>query len=111
MGQRVPLASAVLVRWAVIASLWMLLVSMATGQYGIANYLELRRSREILIEVNAQTLAENMLLEKRIHDLTTNPKAQAHFLKEEYGYVEPGDHLILFRDELSSKLKEKRRKF
>lgn len=87
------------VRWTLVVALWTLLMSMASGQSGISNYVELVNKRNVLIDVNMRLKIENQLLEEKIQLLKTNPTEQVRFLKEEYGYVQPGEYIYRFEKE------------
>lgn len=87
------------VRWTLVVALWALLMSMASGQSGISNYVELVNKRNVLLDVNMRLKIENQLLEEKILLLKTNPMEQVRFLKEEYGYVQPGEYIYRFEKE------------
>ncbi len=61
------------VRWTLVVALWALLMSMASGQSGISNYVELVNKRNVLLDVNMRLKIENQLLEEKILLLKTNP--------------------------------------
>lgn len=84
------------VRWTLVIALWALLMSMASGQAGISNYVELVSKRNVLVDVNMGLKIENQLLEEKIKRLKTNATEQVRFLKEEYGYVQPGEYVYRF---------------
>ncbi|MFZ9521712.1 MAG: FtsB family cell division protein [Silvanigrellaceae bacterium] len=84
------------VRWSLVVALWALLMSMASGQAGISNYLELVNKKNILVDVNMRLKVENQLLEEKIKILRTNSSEQIRFLKEEFGYVQPGEYVYRF---------------
>jgi cell division protein FtsB len=79
-----------------VVALWALLMSMASGQAGISNYLELVNKKNILVDVNMRLKVENQLLEEKIKLLKSNPAEQIRFLKEEFGYVQPGEYVYRF---------------
>lgn len=84
------------VRWTLVVALWALLMSMASGQAGISNYVELVSKKNVLIDVNMRLKVENQLLEERITRLKTSSAEQIRFLKEEFGYVQPGEYVYRF---------------
>ncbi len=83
-------------RWAMVAVLGVLLVSMATGQSGIANYRELKRNREALQQLVQEISIENQNMETQISKLKTSREAQLRYLKQEFGYVERGEYVFHF---------------
>lgn len=87
------------VRWTLVVALWALLMSMGSGQSGIANYVELVNKRNVLVEVNTRLKIENQNLEQKIHSLQTSTAEQLRFLKEEFGYVQPGEFIYRFESE------------
>lgn len=84
------------VRWTLVVALWALLMSMASGQAGISNYVELVSKKNVLVDVNMRLKVENQLLEERISRLKTSSAEQIRFLKEEFGYVQPGEYVYRF---------------
>ncbi|MEN9827236.1 MAG: hypothetical protein RI953_2981 [Pseudomonadota bacterium] len=97
------------VRWTLVVALWALLMSMASGQAGISNYLELVNKKNILVDVNMRLKVENQLLEEKIKLLKSNPAEQIRFLKEEFGYVQPGEYVYRF-DKRNSDNKKRQNK-
>ena len=89
------------VRWTLVVALWALLMSMGSGQSGIANYVELVNKRNVLADVNIRLKIENQNLEQKIHSLQTSTAEQLRFLKEEFGYVQPGEFIYRFENEKS----------
>ncbi|MEY2986683.1 MAG: hypothetical protein RJB13_204 [Pseudomonadota bacterium] len=87
------------VRWTLVVALWALLMSMGSGQSGIANYVELVKKRNVLVDVNTRLKIENQHLEQKIHLLQTSTAEQLRFLKGEFGYVQPGEFIYRFEDE------------
>lgn len=85
------------VRWAIVFALGGLLISMSTGQHGITNYIKLLQNKEELKSVSTQLAIENQLMRERIKTLRTSERAQVHFLKENFGYVEKGELVYLFK--------------
>jgi len=83
-------------RWALVAVLGVLLISMATGQSGIANFLELKKNRNELSQVVNELSIENQKLELQLSKLKNSREAQLRFLKREYGYVEQGEYVYHF---------------
>jgi cell division protein FtsB len=99
MTRRPQIASSgltLVIRWAIVAALTVLLISMATGQSGISNYVALLDNKVELENVNMQLSLENQFIENQIHKLKTNQEAQVRFLKEEYGYIEKGEYVYHF---------------
>ena len=97
------------VRWTLVVALWALLMSMASGQAGISNYLELVNKKNILVDVNMRLKVENQLMEEKIKLLKSNPAEQIRFLKEEFGYVQPGEYVYRF-DKRDGESKKKQNK-
>jgi cell division protein FtsB len=91
------------VRWTLVVALWALLMSMASGQSGIANYVELVNKRNVLVDVNMRLKIENQLLEEKIRLLKNSPTEQLRYLKEEFGYVQPGEYIYRFETKKSRK--------
>jgi cell division protein FtsB len=89
----------VTVRWTLVVALWTLLMSMASGQSGISNYMELVSKRNVLVDVNTRLKIENQLMEERIQRLKTSSTEQVRFLKEEFGYVQEGEYIYRFDGE------------
>jgi cell division protein FtsB len=83
-------------RWALVAVLGVLLISMATGQSGIANFLELKKNRNELSQVVTELSIENQKLELHLNKLRNSREVQMRFLKQEYGYVEQGEYVYHF---------------
>jgi cell division protein FtsB len=90
-------------RWALVAVLGVLLISMATGQSGIANYLELKSNRESLSQVVNELSIENQKLETQLNKLKNSREAQVRFLKQEFGYIERNEYVYHFSRNSSSK--------
>lgn len=67
------------VRWTLVVALWALLMSMASGQAGISNYVELVNKRNILVDVNMKLKIENQLLEEKVKLLKSNTTEQIRF--------------------------------
>jgi cell division protein FtsB len=93
----------VVVRWAIIFSLGVLLVSMATGQSGIANYIELTKNRDELQSVVRELSIENQQLESKLSQIKGSREAQVRYLKREFGYVEKGEFVYLFQKSPNAK--------
>ena len=87
------------VRWTLVVALWALLMSMASGQSGISNYVELIQKRNVLLDVNMRLKIENQLLAEKIYLLKTSSTDQVRYLKEEFGYVQPGEYIYRFEKE------------
>ena len=85
-----------LVRWAIVLALWVLLISMATGQSGISNYLELVKNRDELAQVNMQVALQNQILEEQISGLRQSRESQVRYLKDNFGYIEKGEFVYHF---------------
>lgn len=85
-----------IIRWAIVLALSVLLISMATGQYGISNYRELLKNKGELEELTMKLAIENQLLADKIDKLKTSRDAQIHFLKESFGYVAQGEVIYRF---------------
>ena len=82
-----------------VFALGVLLVSMASGQSGIANYIELKKNRDDLHNVVREIAIENQNLESEIQKLRTSREAQVHHIKQQYGYVEKGEYVYHFQAE------------
>jgi cell division protein FtsB len=99
------------VRWTLVVALWALLMSMASGQAGISNYVELVGKRNILVDVNMRLKVENQLLEEKIKLLKSNPAEQIRFLKDEFGYVQANEYVYRFdKPEQLEKVTSKKKK-
>ena len=85
-----------LVRWSIVLALWVLLISMATGQSGISNYLELVKNRDELAQVNMQIALENQMYEEQIASLKLSRESQVRYLKDNFGYIEKGEFVYHF---------------
>lgn len=83
-------------RWALVAVLGVLLISMATGQSGINNYIELKKNREALQQTVQELAINNQFLEQHLNKLKTSREIQIRYLKEEFGYVEPNEFVYHF---------------
>lgn len=94
------------IRWAIVLALSVLLVSMATGQYGISNYRELLNSKEQLARVNMNLSIENQLLEDKIAKLKNSHDAQVHYLKENFGYIAQGEVIFRFAKHSSTRVSD-----
>ena len=86
-----------LVRWVVVCVLWLIISSIAIGKAGIANFMQLLKERDVLIENNMQIQIENQLLEKTNNLLHTSPEYQARYLKQNFGYVEQNEYIYQFK--------------
>jgi cell division protein FtsB len=93
-------------RWAMVSVLGVLLVSMATGQSGIANYMELKRNRESLQQLVQEISIENQMLETQLARLKHSRDAQLRYLKQEFGYIEPGEFVFHFSENTISTPKQ-----
>lgn len=96
------------VRWTLVIALWALLMSMASGQAGISNYVELVSKRNILLDVNMKLKIENQFLEEKIKQLKSSTPAQIRFLKEEFGYVQANEYVYRFESKKKNPKSEKR---
>lgn len=83
-------------RWALVAVLAVLLISMATGQSGIANFLQLKENLNELSQVVNELSIENQKLELQLSKLKNSRESQIRFLKQEFGYVEKGEFVYHF---------------
>lgn len=90
-------------RWAIVLALSVLLISMATGQYGISNFRELIKNQDELAEINMKLSIENQMLQEKITQLKTSRTAQIHHLKETYGVIEPNEIVFRFDGNLRKK--------
>jgi hypothetical protein len=50
---------------------------------------------------------ENQLLEEKIHLLKTSSTDQVRYLKEEFGYVQPGEYIYRFEKEKKPSARKK----
>ena len=96
------------VRWTLVVALWALLMSMASGQAGISNYVELVNKRNILVDVNMKLKIENQLLEEKIKLLKSNTTEQIRFLKDEFGYVQANEYVYRFDSKKKNNANEKK---
>ena len=97
-----------IVRWAIVLALTVLLISMATGQSGISNYMKLLEMKEELSDINSSLLFQNQSLEEKTALLKTSPEAQVRFLKENFGYVEKGEFLYRFDKNILREIQSKK---
>jgi cell division protein FtsB len=95
-------------RWAMVAVLGVLLISMATGQSGITNYMELKRNHESLQQIVQELSIENQMLETKLHELKTSQEMQLRYMKNEFGYVEPGEFVFHFSKQSQNKIASKK---
>jgi cell division protein FtsB len=96
------------VRWTLVVALWALLMSMASGQAGISNYVELVNKRNILVDVNMKLKIENQLLEEKVKLLKSNTTEQIRFLKDEFGYVQANEYVYRFDSKKKNNAGEKK---
>lgn len=96
------------VRWTLVVALWALLMSMASGQAGISNYVELVNKRNILVDVNMKLKIENQLLEEKVKLLKSNTTEQIRFLKDEFGYVQANEYVYRFDSKKKNNATEKK---
>lgn len=101
-GGIIPGEITFVVRWSIVVSLAILLLSMATGHTGITNYMELESNRDALQRATQELDAQNQLLEQRIVNLKSSESLRIRYLKEEFGYVEPGDLIYHFSPVVNS---------
>jgi cell division protein FtsB len=95
-------------RWAMVAVLGVLLISMATGQSGITNYVELKRNHESLQQIVQELSIENQMLEAKLNGLKTSRDLQLRYMKDEFGYIEPGEFVFHFSKHPQNKKANKR---
>jgi cell division protein FtsB len=86
-----------IVRWVVVISLWLIIISIAVGKSGISNYLELLQTKHILEESNIQWIIKNQILEDKVTKLKNSTWEQKRYVKEHYGYTETNEYVYLFR--------------
>ncbi|NBX16167.1 MAG: hypothetical protein EBR09_02250 [Proteobacteria bacterium] len=96
------------VRWTLVVALWALLMSMASGQAGISNYVELVSKRNVLLDVNMKLKIENQFLEEQIKKLKSSTPEQIRFLKEEFGYVQANEYVYRFESKKKAVRTEKK---
>lgn len=84
-------------RWVVICVLWLIISSIAIGKAGIANFIQLLNERDVLVQNNMQLEIENQMLEETNTLLHTSPDYQAHYLKQNFGYVEQNEYIYQFK--------------
>jgi hypothetical protein len=83
------------VRWAIVMALWTLLISMASGRFGIANFMQLKDAAETLGESNMRLAVENQMLEARIAKLQSSASARRLFVMEDSGRLfDARDHVV-----------------
>lgn len=83
-----------IIRWSVVLALGVLLISMASGQLGVSNYLSLLKNREWLQQNNMQLQIANQMLQKQYDDLTHSKIAQELFVREDLGMIKPGETVV-----------------
>ena len=83
-------------------------MSMASGQAGISNYVELVNKRNILVDVNMKLKIENQLLEEKVKLLKSNTTEQIRFLKDEFGYVQANEYVYRFDSKKKNNAGEKK---
>lgn len=83
-------------RWVVVTVLWLIIGSIAIGRAGIANFIELMRERDVLLETNLRFKIQNQDLQQTIDKLTHSVKEQERYLKQNFGYAEQGEYVFLF---------------
>lgn len=84
-------------RWVVVCVLWLIISSIAIGKAGIANFMQLMSERDVLEQNNMQLKVENQMLEETISLLRTSPEYQAHYLKQNFGYLEKDEYIYQFK--------------
>jgi cell division protein FtsB len=82
------------VRWTIVLALWTMLISMAIGQFGISNYIQLTDNAENLRERNMLLSIENQMIEAEIKNLQVSKRAQILYLAKEFGITEPGVAIV-----------------
>ena len=65
-----------IVRWTIVLALWTLLISMASGRFGVSNFVQLREASQHLADANMRLSIENQMLEDRIRSLQRSASAQ-----------------------------------
>ena len=83
-------------RWVVVCVLWLIIASIAIGKAGIANFMQLIHERDVLLENNLQLEIQNQILKKKTQTLLISPESQAHYLKQNFGYVEQNEYIYQF---------------
>ncbi len=84
-------------RWVVVCVLWLIISSIAIGKAGIANFMQLISERDVLLQNNMQLGIENQMLEETNILLHNSPEYQAHYLKQNFGYVEQNEYIYQFK--------------
>lgn len=84
-------------RWVVVCVLWLIISSIAIGKAGIANFMQLMHERDVLVQNNMQLAIENQILEEKSYLLHTSAEYQAHYLKQNFGYVEQNEYIYQFK--------------
>lgn len=84
-------------RWVVVCVLWLIISSIAIGKAGIANFIQLIHERDVLIENNLRLQIENQKLEEENDLLQNSPEYQAHYLKQNFGYLERDEYVYQYK--------------
>lgn len=83
------------VRWTIVLALWTLLISMATGRFGVSNYMQLREAAALLTESNMRLSIANQLIEAEIHELRHSQSARRLFVTAQSGRLShPGSRIV-----------------
>ena len=85
-----------MMRWTIILSLWVLLVSMTVGQFGLSNYKQLSNSRSDLEKLIAELSFRVQSTQYEIDMLTQHESRRLRYLKENFGVVSPGESVFHF---------------
>jgi cell division protein FtsB len=90
-----------LARWVVVVVLWLIIGSIAIGKAGISNFMELINERDVLSQTINELEIQNQFLEENIAKLKSSPERQAHYLKENFGYLEQDEYVFQFNTKSS----------
>jgi len=85
-----------LARWVVVVVLWLIIGSIAIGKAGIANFIELIKEKNILLETNMELEIRNQQLEEKTAQLKSSKTEQVRYLKQNFGYAEQGEYIFQF---------------
>jgi len=80
-------------RWAVVLSLWVLMISMAMGRFGIANFKELQKNRRELEVVVQDLELANHQRQEQLEALKNSEDAALRFVKQEFHVVAAGEKI------------------
>ena len=89
-------------RWTVIIVLWVIIASIAMGKAGIANFMELIRERDILLQTINELQIQNQTIEENMLRLKSSRLAQERYIKQNFGYTERNEYIFQFSKKVTS---------